>query len=153
MLLIILLAELILLILFFVYTDEVSNNAKQDLKEGLVLYNTDNNAGLKDAWNAIQGEVRVSVSRRDSDAALTWVLTRDSFSWFPPSVAVLRRDGPQRLVLGHVRERGSRPLLPAVLPGLRTQRIQRLLDAGESGSSLRRLMKLDFSKGRGGGGC
>lgn len=62
MLLIILLAELILLILFFVYTDEVSNNAKQDLKEGLVLYNTDNNAGLKDAWNAIQGEVCVCVS-------------------------------------------------------------------------------------------
>lgn len=83
-LLIILLAELILLILFFVYTDEVSNNAKQDLKEGLVLYNTDNNAGLKDAWNAIQGEVCVSVSRRDSDAALTLVLTCDSFSWFRP---------------------------------------------------------------------
>lgn len=62
-LLIILLAELILLILFFVYTDEVSNNAKQDLKEGLVLYNTDDNAGLKDAWNTIQGEVRVPVSR------------------------------------------------------------------------------------------
>lgn len=94
--------------------------------------------------------LRVSVSRRDSDAALTLVLTRDSFSWFPPSVAVLRRDGPQRLVLGHVRERGSRPLLPAVLPGLRTQRIQRLLDAGESGSSLCRLMKLDFSRGGGG---
>lgn len=36
---------------------QVSENAKQDLKEGLVLYNTDNNAGLRDAWNAIQGEV------------------------------------------------------------------------------------------------
>ncbi|XP_010751912.1 tetraspanin-9 [Larimichthys crocea] len=57
-LLIILLAELILLILFFVYTDKVSENAKRDLKEGLVLYNTDNNAGLRDAWNTIQGEWR-----------------------------------------------------------------------------------------------
>lgn len=38
----------------------MSENAKQDLKEGLVLYNTDNNAGLRDAWNTIQGEVSYS---------------------------------------------------------------------------------------------
>uniref|UniRef100_A0A3B3THE7 Tetraspanin 9b n=1 Tax=Poecilia latipinna TaxID=48699 RepID=A0A3B3THE7_9TELE len=31
-------------------------NARQDLKEGLVLYNTENNAGLRDAWNTIQRE-------------------------------------------------------------------------------------------------
>ncbi|KAM9467534.1 tetraspanin-9 isoform 2-T3 [Clarias gariepinus] len=55
-LLIILLAELILLILFFVYTDKVSENAQQDLKEGLQLYNTDNNIGLRNAWNIIQSE-------------------------------------------------------------------------------------------------
>ncbi|XP_044274174.1 tetraspanin-9 [Varanus komodoensis] len=55
-LLIILLAELILLILFFVYMDKVNENAKQDLKEGLKLYNTDNNVGLKNAWNIIQAE-------------------------------------------------------------------------------------------------
>lgn len=36
----------------------MSENARRDLKDGLVLYTTDNNAGLKDAWNAIQGEVR-----------------------------------------------------------------------------------------------
>ncbi|XP_067283000.1 tetraspanin-9 isoform X1 [Pseudorasbora parva] len=55
-LLIILLAELIMLILFFVYTDKVSENAKQDLKDGLRLYNTDNNVGLRNAWNIIQAE-------------------------------------------------------------------------------------------------
>ncbi|KAL7882527.1 hypothetical protein SRHO_G00001850 [Serrasalmus rhombeus] len=55
-LLIILLAELILLILFFLYTDKVSDNAKRDLKEGLQLYNTDNNIGLRNAWNIIQAE-------------------------------------------------------------------------------------------------
>ncbi|XP_060759680.1 tetraspanin-9 isoform X2 [Neoarius graeffei] len=55
-LLVILLAELILLILFFVYTDKVSENAQQDLKEGLQLYNTDNNIGLRNAWNIIQSE-------------------------------------------------------------------------------------------------
>ncbi|XP_008313622.1 tetraspanin-9 [Cynoglossus semilaevis] len=57
-LLVILLAELILLILFFVYTDKVSENARRDLKEGLVLYNTENNAGLRDAWSTIQEEWR-----------------------------------------------------------------------------------------------
>uniref|UniRef100_A0A9J7ZJ22 Tetraspanin-9 n=1 Tax=Cyprinus carpio carpio TaxID=630221 RepID=A0A9J7ZJ22_CYPCA len=55
-LLIILLAELILLILFFVYSDKVSENAKQDLKDGLALYNADNNIGLRNAWNIIQAE-------------------------------------------------------------------------------------------------
>ncbi|XP_042323656.1 tetraspanin-9 isoform X4 [Sceloporus undulatus] len=56
-LLIILLAELILLILFFVYMDKVNEKAKQDLKEGLKLYNTENNVGLKNAWNIIQAEM------------------------------------------------------------------------------------------------
>ncbi|XP_018519935.1 tetraspanin-9 isoform X1 [Lates calcarifer] len=55
-LLIILLAELILLILFFVYSDKVSENAKQDLKDGLALYNSENNIGLRNAWNIIQAE-------------------------------------------------------------------------------------------------
>ncbi|XP_006862832.1 PREDICTED: tetraspanin-9 [Chrysochloris asiatica] len=57
-LLVILLAELILLILFFVYMDKVNENAKKDLKEGLQLYNTENNVGLKNAWNIIQAEMR-----------------------------------------------------------------------------------------------
>ncbi|KAG9329660.1 hypothetical protein JZ751_003263 [Albula glossodonta] len=56
-LLIILLSELILLILFFVFMDMVSENAKKDLKDGLVLYNTENNVGLKNAWNIIQAEL------------------------------------------------------------------------------------------------
>ncbi|KPP61999.1 tetraspanin-9-like, partial [Scleropages formosus] len=55
-LLIILLAELILLILFFVYTEKVRVNAKKDLKDGLALYNTENNIGLRNAWNIIQAE-------------------------------------------------------------------------------------------------
>uniref|UniRef100_A0A8C7XTR1 Tetraspanin-9 n=1 Tax=Oryzias sinensis TaxID=183150 RepID=A0A8C7XTR1_9TELE len=55
-LLVILLAELILLILFFVYSDKVRMNAKQDLKDGLALYNSENNLGLRNAWNIIQAE-------------------------------------------------------------------------------------------------
>nr|XP_005509833.2 tetraspanin-9 isoform X3 [Columba livia] len=57
-LLIILLAELILLILFFVYMDKVSDSAKKDLKEGMKLYNSENNVGLKNAWNIIQAEMK-----------------------------------------------------------------------------------------------
>nr|XP_039317600.1 tetraspanin-9 isoform X2 [Saimiri boliviensis boliviensis] len=57
-LLAILLAELILLILFFVYMDKVNENAKKDLKEGLLLYHNENNVGLKNAWNIIQAEMR-----------------------------------------------------------------------------------------------
>ncbi|XP_038833764.1 tetraspanin-9 isoform X4 [Salvelinus namaycush] len=34
----------------------VSENARQDLKEGLALYSTNNNAGLRNAWNTIQTE-------------------------------------------------------------------------------------------------
>nr|XP_028600300.1 tetraspanin-9-like [Podarcis muralis] len=34
-----------------------NENAKQDLKEGLKLYNTENNVGLKNAWNIIQAEM------------------------------------------------------------------------------------------------
>ncbi|MFT7817017.1 tetraspanin-9-like isoform X1 [Arapaima gigas] len=55
-LLIILLAELILLILLFVYTEKIKENAKKDLKDGLALYNTENNIGLRNAWNIIQAE-------------------------------------------------------------------------------------------------
>lgn len=32
-------------------------NAKQDLKDGLALYNSENNIGLRNAWNIIQAEV------------------------------------------------------------------------------------------------
>ncbi|XP_036799568.1 tetraspanin-9 isoform X2 [Oncorhynchus mykiss] len=34
----------------------VSDNARQDLQEGLALYSTNNNAGLRNAWNTIQTE-------------------------------------------------------------------------------------------------
>lgn len=35
----------------------MNENARKDLKEGLLLYNTENNVGLKNAWNIIQAEV------------------------------------------------------------------------------------------------
>uniref|UniRef100_A0A2K6RY99 Tetraspanin 9 n=1 Tax=Saimiri boliviensis boliviensis TaxID=39432 RepID=A0A2K6RY99_SAIBB len=70
-LLAILLAELILLILFFVYMDKVNENAKKDLKEGLLLYHNENNVGLKNAWNIIQAEV-CAQPRWGGSARLGW---------------------------------------------------------------------------------
>lgn len=39
------------------YMVQVSESAKKDLKEGMKLYNSENNVGLKNAWNIIQAEV------------------------------------------------------------------------------------------------
>lgn len=39
------------------YMLQVSESAKKDLKEGMKLYNSENNIGLKNAWNIIQAEV------------------------------------------------------------------------------------------------
>lgn len=36
---------------------QVRDNAKQDLKDGLALYNSETNLGLRNAWNIIQAEV------------------------------------------------------------------------------------------------
>lgn len=40
---------------------QVSENAKQDLKDGLALYNSETNLGLRNAWNIIQAEVRAPI--------------------------------------------------------------------------------------------
>lgn len=73
----------------------MSENARRDLKEGLVLYTTDNNAGLKEAWDTIQGEVKkkkkVLVEMMSSSFEKSSIL---------PPVAVLWGDGPPRLVRG-----------------------------------------------------
>lgn len=45
------------------YCSQVSANAKQDLKDGLALYNTDNNIGLRNAWNIIQAEVLIQTTQ------------------------------------------------------------------------------------------
>ena len=41
----------------------MNENARKDLKEGLLLYNSENNVGLKNAWNIIQAEVRSGLGR------------------------------------------------------------------------------------------
>lgn len=40
---------------------QVRDNAKQDLKDGLALYNSETNLGLRNAWNIIQAEVGAPV--------------------------------------------------------------------------------------------
>lgn len=46
---------------------QVSENAKQDLKDGLALYNSDTNLGLRNAWNIIQAEVGDSFNAAFND--------------------------------------------------------------------------------------
>ena len=41
----------------------MNENARKDLKEGLLLYNSENNVGLKNAWNIIQAEVQGHAGR------------------------------------------------------------------------------------------
>ncbi|XP_069760613.1 uncharacterized protein [Narcine bancroftii] len=48
--------ELILVILFFVYRTEVGEYVRRDLKRGLMLYDSEGNVGLTNAWNIIQNE-------------------------------------------------------------------------------------------------
>ena len=43
---------------------QVSESAKKDLKEGMKLYNSENNVGLKNAWNIIQAEVTYFLNRK-----------------------------------------------------------------------------------------
>lgn len=109
---------------------QVSANARRDLKEGLVLYNTESNAGLRDAWNAIQGEVHYQRRKITLNPCKVFMYSH-IYPPPPPLVAMLWRDQPQRLVRRAARQRGPRPLLPAGFPGMRTQRLQHLLDAGQ----------------------
>ncbi len=67
---------------------QVSENAKQDLKDGLRLYNTDNNIGLRNAWNIIQAEVCGWVQVwytlvSDSNGGSLWVQLVDWATSYP----------------------------------------------------------------------
>ena len=44
---------------------QVSESAKKDLKEGMKLYNSENNVGLKNAWNIIQAEVTYFLNKKN----------------------------------------------------------------------------------------
>ncbi|XP_020835013.1 tetraspanin-4 isoform X1 [Phascolarctos cinereus] len=58
MLLIVFLLELMVAILFFVYTDQIDTYAQRDLKKGLHLYGAEGNIGLTNAWSIIQTDFR-----------------------------------------------------------------------------------------------
>lgn len=67
---------------------QVNENARKDLKEGLRLYNTENNVGLKNAWNIIQAEVRLRQPRRGQ---------AESGRWPGPSGCLSRWHLPERV--------------------------------------------------------
>uniref|UniRef100_A0A5F8H2N9 Tetraspanin-4 n=2 Tax=Monodelphis domestica TaxID=13616 RepID=A0A5F8H2N9_MONDO len=58
MLLTVFLLELVVAVLFFVYTDQIDTYAQRDLKKGLHLYGTEGNIGLTNAWSIIQTDFR-----------------------------------------------------------------------------------------------
>uniref|UniRef100_A0A671L5D2 Tetraspanin-4-like n=1 Tax=Sinocyclocheilus anshuiensis TaxID=1608454 RepID=A0A671L5D2_9TELE len=59
LLLLILLLEILFMILFFAYQDEIDLYAQSDLKKGLQLFGTEGNIGLTNAWSIVQTDVRL----------------------------------------------------------------------------------------------
>ncbi|XP_056128205.1 tetraspanin-4a isoform X3 [Rhinichthys klamathensis goyatoka] len=58
LLLLILLLEILFMILFFAYQDQIDLYAQSDLKKGLQLFETDGNIGLTNAWSIVQTDFR-----------------------------------------------------------------------------------------------
>uniref|UniRef100_A0A671T1T4 Tetraspanin 4a n=1 Tax=Sinocyclocheilus anshuiensis TaxID=1608454 RepID=A0A671T1T4_9TELE len=58
LLLLILLLEILFMVLFFAYQDQIDLYAQSDLKKGLQLFGTEGNIGLTNAWSIVQTDVR-----------------------------------------------------------------------------------------------
>ncbi|XP_028650720.1 tetraspanin-4a isoform X1 [Erpetoichthys calabaricus] len=58
LLLVIFLLEMVAVILFFSYKDEIDSYAQNDLKAGLRFYGSEGNIGLTNAWSIIQTDFR-----------------------------------------------------------------------------------------------
>jgi len=126
---------------------QVSENARRDLKDGLVLYATENNAGLRNAWNTIQSEVGTHTHTLTHSLAhsLTHSLTHSC-----SPVAVLWGGEPHGLARRPAGEGGARSLLSGPPSGLRTQRLQHRLDTGTYVCvCVRMFLCVSFKKGVG----
>ncbi|KAG9336352.1 hypothetical protein JZ751_002699 [Albula glossodonta] len=58
LLLLIFLLEILSIILFFSYQDQIDHYAQSDLKRGLQLFGTEGNVGLTNAWSIVQTDFR-----------------------------------------------------------------------------------------------
>ncbi|KAK2848425.1 hypothetical protein Q7C36_010107 [Tachysurus vachellii] len=58
LLLLIFLLEVLFIILFFAYQDQIDHYAQSDLKKGLQLFGTEGNIGLTNAWSIVQTDFR-----------------------------------------------------------------------------------------------
>ncbi|XP_045062094.1 tetraspanin-4 isoform X1 [Coregonus clupeaformis] len=58
LLLLIFFLEILSIMLFFVYQDQIDHHAQRDLKRGLQLFGTEGNVGLTNAWMIIQTDFR-----------------------------------------------------------------------------------------------
>ncbi|XP_022535197.1 tetraspanin-4a isoform X2 [Astyanax mexicanus] len=58
LLLLIFFLEILFIILFFAYQDQIDQYAQNDLKKGLQLFGTEGNIGLTNAWSIVQTDFR-----------------------------------------------------------------------------------------------
>ncbi|KAG7482847.1 tetraspanin-4 isoform X2 [Solea senegalensis] len=58
LLLLIFFLEILSIMLFFIYQDEIDQYAQRDLKKGLHLFGTEGNVGLTNAWMIVQTDFR-----------------------------------------------------------------------------------------------
>ncbi|CAF99895.1 unnamed protein product, partial [Tetraodon nigroviridis] len=58
LLLLIFFLEILFIMLFFIYQDEIDHYAQRDLKKGLQLFGTEGNVGLTNAWMIVQTDFR-----------------------------------------------------------------------------------------------
>ncbi|KAF6719079.1 Tetraspanin-4 [Oryzias melastigma] len=58
LLLLIFFLEILCIMLFFIYQDEIDQYAQRDLKKGLQLFGTEGNVGLTNAWMIVQTDFR-----------------------------------------------------------------------------------------------
>uniref|UniRef100_A0A669CG68 Tetraspanin n=1 Tax=Oreochromis niloticus TaxID=8128 RepID=A0A669CG68_ORENI len=58
LLLLIFFLEILSIMLFFIYQDEIDHYAQRDLKKGLQLFGTEGNVGLTNAWMIVQTDFR-----------------------------------------------------------------------------------------------
>ncbi|XP_020648317.3 tetraspanin-4 [Pogona vitticeps] len=82
------LLELVGLLVFVTCRDKFDRYAQSNLKEGLKLYNTEDNLGLTRAWDLVQNEFRCCGVRNYTD----WFEVRGNTTWVPESCCLERSD-------------------------------------------------------------
>uniref|UniRef100_A0A3B3Q3K5 Tetraspanin-4 n=1 Tax=Paramormyrops kingsleyae TaxID=1676925 RepID=A0A3B3Q3K5_9TELE len=76
LLLLIFLLEILSIILFFAYQNQIDHYAQSDLKKGLQLFGTEGNVGLTNAWSIVQTDFRCCGVTNHTDWFEVYNMTR-----------------------------------------------------------------------------